>query len=112
MTNQIHHDFGDAACRQTAHEARPADVDIVDLEPESRRQQHAKRRDDAQQLAFAIRRLDLDIGDRRCALAAAHGVLAIVRDLETGAQRAQAMHQRRQWAVAFAGKFRRFSIAQ
>src|SRR5690349_79800 len=38
----VHDYFGDAAVGQAAHEAGAADVDIVDLEAEARRQQNAE----------------------------------------------------------------------
>ena len=56
----LHHDFGDAAGRQTAHEAGAPDVGVVDLEPEAGRQKHAERGDDAQQAAFAVGGLQND----------------------------------------------------
>ena len=41
----VHHDLGDAAVRQAAHEAGAADIGVVDLEPQAGGQQHAERRD-------------------------------------------------------------------
>src|SRR6266567_1411196 len=40
----VHDHFGDAAVGQATHEPGPADVGLVDLQPEPGRQQHAQRR--------------------------------------------------------------------
>src|ERR1700722_6971279 len=56
----FHHDFGDAAIGQAAHETGAADIGLVDLEAEARGNQHAKRRDDAQQATLAVCRLEHD----------------------------------------------------
>src|SRR5450432_141134 len=37
----VHDDFGDAAVGETAHEGRPADVDLIDFQTKARRDQHA-----------------------------------------------------------------------
>jgi len=48
----VHDHLGDAAVRQAAHEAGPTDVDLVDLEPETRRQQHPMGAARAKSLLF------------------------------------------------------------
>ena len=58
----VHDDFGDAAVGQAAHEAGAADVVVVDLQAEPRRQQDAERRDHAHQPALLIGGLEHDDG--------------------------------------------------
>ena len=55
-------DFGDAAVGQAANEAGAADIGLVDLEPEARRQQHAERCNHAHQPAFLVGGLEHDHG--------------------------------------------------
>src|SRR5260370_26716878 len=50
----VHHHFGHAAARQAAHETGAADVLIVDLQPESRRHQDAKRGHHPHQAALLV----------------------------------------------------------
>ena len=50
----VEHHFGDAAVRQAPHEARAADIGGVDLQAEPGRQQHAERRQDAQEAALLV----------------------------------------------------------
>src|ERR1019366_6758042 len=59
----VHDHFGDAAARKAAHEAGPPDIDLVDLQPEPGRQQHAHRGDHAHQPALLIGGLEHDHGD-------------------------------------------------
>src|SRR4029078_1340604 len=59
----VHDHFSDAAVWQAADEARAPDIRLVDLEPETRRQHHAERRDHAHQAAFLVGRLEHDHGE-------------------------------------------------
>ena len=56
----LHHHLGDASRREAAHEPGPADIGLVDLEPEPGRQQHTKRRDHPQEPALAVGSLEHD----------------------------------------------------
>ena len=57
--------------------------------------------------------LDLDVGNGRRFFAGAQGVLAVIRDFEARhARGAEPVDQRRQRAVAFAGKLDRLAVAE
>ena len=58
----VHDDLGDAAVGHAAHEAGPAELGVVDLEPEARRQQHARRGDHPHQPGLLVRGLQHDHG--------------------------------------------------
>src|SRR6516164_1762282 len=50
----VHYHFGDTAVGEAAHEPGAANVRLVDLEPETRGQQHTERRQHTQQPSFLI----------------------------------------------------------
>ena len=58
----VHHHFGDAAVRQAADEAGPADVGLIDLQSEPGREQHADRRNHTQQSALLVGGFQYDHG--------------------------------------------------
>ena len=59
----VHHDFGDAAIGQAAHEAGAADVLIVELQAQARGQQYAERRHHPHQLALLVGGFQHDHGE-------------------------------------------------
>ena len=58
----VHDDLGDAAVGHAAHEAGPAELGIVDLQPQARRQQHAGRGDHPHDPGLLVRGLQDDHG--------------------------------------------------
>ncbi len=87
-----HHDLGDAAGRQAAHEAGPADIRLVDLETQARGQQNTKRCDDAQEAALAVGGFQHNNDERDVGAVLGHDVLHESALLGRGPRRSLTAH--------------------
>ena len=61
----VHRDLGDAAVGEALEKVQPAHVLVVDLEADPGRQQHAERRDDAQETRLAVGGVERDDDQRQ-----------------------------------------------